>query len=110
MPTSVSHWVGSRPWVSCSMTTPSGGEDPFRLTLGFDTGTLPHLQLWRDLRPRAGVLAVEPCTSERKSDGTSGPEAVLMPGERRRYSLRLQFFGSLAPLVPALLAGRTGSS
>ncbi len=106
MPASVSHRVDGRPWASCSLTTPSGGEDPFRLTLGFATATLPHLQLWRDLRPRVGVLAMEPCTSEREPDGTSGPEAILMPGERRRYSLRLQFSGSLAPLDLALLAGQ----
>jgi hypothetical protein len=110
VPTSVSRRVDVRTWASCSMTTPSGGEDPFRLTLGFATGTLPYLQLWRDLRPRVGVLAVEPCTSERGPDGTSGPEAVLMPGESRRYSLRLQFTGSPAPLDPARLAGQAGSS
>jgi hypothetical protein len=105
-PASVSYPVGGRPWASCSVETPSEGGEHFQLTLGFATATLPYLQLWRDLRPNAGVLAVEPCTSERRPEGMSGPEAILEPGERRRYSLRLQFAGLLAPIDRALLTGQ----
>ena len=70
------------------MTTPAGN-GALVLTFAFATDTLPHLQVWRDLRPHAGVLGIEPCTSERTADARSGPEPILQPGERRRYRLRL---------------------
>jgi hypothetical protein len=40
---------------------------------------LPWLQAWSDPRPRRNILAVEPATSERNADGSSGPGAVLEP-------------------------------
>jgi hypothetical protein len=57
------------------------------LELGWDASSLPHLQLWHDLRPGACVLGVEPCTSERLPGGRSGEEPVLAPGAARSYAL-----------------------
>ena len=53
--------------------------------------SLPHLQLWQDLRPDRCVLSVEPCTSQRLPGGTSGEEPLLMPGACRRYALSISF-------------------
>jgi hypothetical protein len=78
--------------AACTVTTPSAGGD-LVLTVAFATDTLPHLQIWRDLRPHAGVLGIEPCTSERTAEARSGPEPILKPGERRRYRLRLAVSG-----------------
>jgi len=57
------------------------------LDFGWSAETLPHLQLWHDLSPRACVLSVEPCTSERLPGGRSGEEPMLAPGETRTYAL-----------------------
>ena len=74
--------------AACTVTTPAEN-GALVLTFAFATDTLPHLQVWRDLRPHAGVLGIEPCTSERTAEARSGPEPILAPGERRRYRLRL---------------------
>jgi hypothetical protein len=62
----------------------------------FATRALPHLQVWRDLRPHAGIVAVEPCTSERTPDARSGPERPIAPGETRRYSVQVALSGTLS--------------
>lgn len=54
------------------------------LTLHFDTTTLPFLQLWHNLRPGVGVLALEPVSVDM---GAAYP--LLSPGETRRFSLDL---------------------
>lgn len=55
-----------------------------------DSSTLPWLQLWQNLRPGYGVLAVEPCTSDRLP--ASAPQnASLMPGEARSYRVTVRF-------------------
>jgi len=95
-PASISHPAGDRARATCRLSTPSISGANFDLTLTFATDTLPHLQLWRDLRPNVGVLALEPCTSERPPDGTSVSESPLVPSDRRRYSLSLACAGLLA--------------
>ena len=52
----------------------------------WSAATLPHLQLWHDLRPGTCVLSVEPCTSERLPGGRSGEEP--MHRTRRHPSIR----------------------
>lgn len=52
------------------------------LGLRFDTATLPHLQIWHDLRPHCAVLSVEPC-----STAMGEPAPPLRPGERRAYAI-----------------------
>ncbi len=53
---------GPGPEARCELTMPGLGG---RLTLTYDTATLPVLQLWQDPRPQVRVLGLEPCTSER---------------------------------------------
>jgi hypothetical protein len=60
-----------------------------KISFAFRTDTLPHLQIWHDFRPHACGLSIEPCTSPRLD--TPGPEAVLEPGDIRRYELRVSF-------------------
>lgn len=64
---------------------------PFDITFRADTGTLPALQFWRDLRPGVGLFCVEPCTS--RPEGHS-PE--LAPGEHRTCHVAVSFGGMLA--------------
>lgn len=101
LPAAVSHDAGAHERATCRVLTPGRDGGGFTVSLSFDTATLPHLQVWRDLRPNVGVLAVEPCTSARKADGRSGPEAVLAPSESRCYSLVLRFAGT-PPALPVL--------
>jgi Domain of unknown function (DUF4432) len=82
---------GSHPVCTVRTPPPAG---PGSLALSFDAGTLPFLQLWLDPRPHAHILGVEPCTSDRNPDGTSGPEPVLAPGEVRTYTLVLSVGGA----------------
>ncbi|MBR0854111.1 DUF4432 family protein [Bradyrhizobium liaoningense] len=71
----------------CRLTTPTDNGTALEVAVSFDTNTLPHLQLWHDLRPHACVLAIEPCTSAKMS----GAEAVLHSGESRTYSVEICF-------------------
>ena len=73
----------------CVLRTPMKNGAILYVTLAFDTTTLPFLQVWQDLRPRCGLLAIEPCTSAWESGGFSAPGPLLAPGEQRRYSLTL---------------------
>jgi hypothetical protein len=76
--------AGGGPEAECRVT---GGAATIKVAFG--TEALPHLQLWRDLRPRVGVLAVEPVTSNRHPDGSSGPETILASGEKRSFRVRI---------------------
>src|SRR5215217_9283573 len=105
-PASVSHPAGDRARATCRLSTPSASGASFDFTLTFATDTLPHLQLWRDLRPNVGILALEPCTSNRPQEGTNASEFLLMPSDRRRYSLSLAFAG--APAAPSVISGMQG--
>ena len=62
----------------------SGGA---RLTLGFESETLPFFQHWHDPRPGSFVLALEPCTSMRPAQGSPADEPMLPPGARRSYAI-----------------------
>ena len=91
----------ARPQVDCrpagpagetqaSIHTPRAGSD-LDISVTFSGATLPFLQVWHDLRPRTGVLAIEPCSTARREDGGSTPGTVLQPGESRDYEIRLSF-------------------
>ena len=67
----------------CKLMTPQGDGRTLEVAVTFATDTLPHLQLWHDLRPHACVLAIEPCTSSK----VSGLETVLRPGDTRAYAV-----------------------
>ncbi len=74
--------------AECSLISP--GFDA-RLTVAFDTSTLPHLQIWRDARPNVHAVGIEPCTSARLPGGFSGPEPILELGETRTYRVEVRF-------------------
>lgn len=86
--------------ADCRFETAEG----FRLGLTFAPEELPFLQLWADLRSHAGVFAIEPCTSDRMPDGTSGPPMTLEPGETRRFGFGLELSGPAPAIAPARAA------
>jgi hypothetical protein len=70
---------------TCSVITRPGTAVHF----AWNSDALPFLQIWHNLQPRVCVLSIEPCTSDRRAGGLSGPERVLEPGESRQYVLRV---------------------
>lgn len=76
---------------TATVRTPQPGGGALQMHLRASTDTLPWLQVWQDLRPTRGVLAIEPCTSERLAGGRSAPLTPLQPGEQRRYRLDIDF-------------------
>lgn len=70
---------------SCSVLTPLAEGGMLAVRFAWSPETLPYLQLWHDLTPGVCVLSIEPCTSDKRGGGLSGEEAVLAPGESRRY-------------------------
>jgi hypothetical protein len=81
--------AGDEEFAICNVSTPAENGPARKISFAFRTETLPHLQIWHDFRPHACVLSIEPCTSPRLD--TPGPEAVLKPGDSRRYELRVSF-------------------
>lgn len=72
-------------WATCDVHSAEGVPT---LRVG---SNLPYLQTWHDLRPRAGVLSIEPCTSLR---GDPAP-LHLHPDETRSYRLEVAFAPTL---------------
>jgi hypothetical protein len=93
----VSHPCPEATQAQCMVSTPTLDHAHFSIEFQFGADTLPYLQVWRDLRPNAGVLGIEPCTSERRVDGQSGLERTLKPGEHRHYALKITLSGIPAP-------------
>lgn len=75
--------------AKCSVVTGDLAVD-----FSWSAATLPHVQLWHDLRPGTCVLSVEPCTSERLAGGRSGEEPTIEPGGIRRYDLSVRIASS----------------
>lgn len=67
----------------CTLVTQLNSGGKLEIAIAFATETLPHLQLWHDLRPHACVLAIEPCTSAKEN----GTEKMLPAGQSRTYAL-----------------------
>jgi hypothetical protein len=82
-------WPVDAGQAECTVRTIRSADGGPSVTFAWSAGTLPHLQLWHDLRPGRCVLGVEPCTSPRLEGGRSGQEAMLEPGEVRRYEIRI---------------------
>ena len=77
--------------------TPLADGSRFCLSMTFASETLPWVQLWRDLRPGCGLLAIEPCASQWLPGGLSAPVPALGPGESRCYGLRVAFCREAPP-------------
>lgn len=70
---------------------PLGGRS---LHVRFDTGTLPHLQMWRNQASPAHVLGIEPVThpwKKRTELADDGLMTLLAPGEFLIYRLSFSF-------------------
>lgn len=78
--------------AECRLTT-GDGRDAFSLAVAFATDSLPFVQLWSDLRPHVGVLAIEPCTSDRNNNGSSVTLNELSSRASRSYQVDLSFTG-----------------
>jgi hypothetical protein len=82
-------WPVDAGQAECTVRTIQSADGEPSITFTWSAATLPHLQLWHDLRPGRCVLGVEPCTSPRLTGGQSGEEPMLEPGESRRYEIRI---------------------
>lgn len=89
--------AGPGPRATCRLKTQTGA-GVFVLSVTQSVETLPHLQIWQDLRPHACVLGIEPCTGPRGPDASSVDEPVLGPGQSRAYELRIRFEGTPPPI------------
>lgn len=87
------------------LRTGTGG-DALTVTFGFDTATLPFLQLWEDLRPHVGVVSIEPVATGLSADGVPDAPIMLAPGERRSYSLSIGFGGTPPDFEPVAGSAR----
>jgi hypothetical protein len=96
--TAVTMPAGNAERAQAVVATPLRDGRSLTVSFAFDPSTLPFLQVWHDLRPRSGVLAIEPCTSARTDDGRSGEESLLGPGETRRYDIEIAIAGEVAAL------------
>lgn len=102
IPRAASRPLGDRDRATATLETPGG----FVAAVEVAADTLPHLQIWQDLRPGAGVIAIEPCTSARTEAGGSAGGRPLGSGEARRYEIVLRFAGPPPdPFDPAHGAG-----
>lgn len=73
---------------TCLVETP-GDPEAYRISFSYSAQTLPWLQLWRDLRPRIGVLSIEPCNVGRNEAGANEPGAPLEPGEKTVFDVEI---------------------
>ena len=79
--------------ASASCRVGAAGSDGPAIEIHWRADTLPWLQLWRDLRPGAGVLSVEPCSLGRLPDGGNAPSAPLDPGEMTHFAIDVALSG-----------------
>lgn len=78
-------------WLSIGPVQAAGG---LTLEVGFDTGTLPYLQMWRARREGVNVMGIEPCTHRwvsRRALDEAGELHWLKQGDSREYALAFRF-------------------
>ena len=97
---STCHAAAQHPVGRCTVRSPVLGGSFFQTEFAFPTENLPWIQIWRDLRPRVGVLAIEPCTSEKIGLGQSGEGRPLEAGEHREYHVEISMSGKTGPTAP----------
>ncbi|HWL68751.1 MAG TPA: DUF4432 family protein [Geminicoccus sp.] len=88
----VSRWQAERPAQE--------DQPGLRTTFAFETTWLNHLQIWQDMRPYRRILGIEPVTSQRLPDGTSGPGPILAGRTGAAHRLTVTFDSSLLPGHP----------
>ena len=78
--------------AACTVSRASDGKwRGLQAKVSWETSALPYAQIWNDLRPYTNVVAIEPVTSERMADGSSGPGPILLPGETLRSGVAVEF-------------------
>jgi hypothetical protein len=83
--------VGDQPQARCVIRRETSG-----LTRGaeaivsWDTSTLPHAQIWHDLRPYSQVIGIEPVTTARENL-IERDKSLLAPGNALPFSLAVSF-------------------
>jgi hypothetical protein len=80
--------------AECTVLAPQTDGARLAITFSWSAETLPHLQVWHDLRPRTCVLSIEPCTSARPEPGLRSEEPVVEAGAARRYRLDVSIDGA----------------
>lgn len=80
--------------ASVVLQTPLHDQSDVELSVSFSAKTLPFVQIWHDLRPRVGVLAIEPCSTARDADVGTDARRILQPGEGVDYDVRISFSGA----------------
>jgi hypothetical protein len=88
--------AGGASTATSTLRVPLQNDGERTIGLSFDTANLRFVQVYRDLRVNSGLLAIEPCTSERNGAGRSSAEQTLEPGASRTFNLRLSLAGGFA--------------
>jgi hypothetical protein len=80
------------PLGRCRVERPAQDDQPgLGATFAFETTWLSHLQVWQDTRPYRRILGIEPVTSQRLPDGTSGPAPILSGRTSAAHRLTVTF-------------------
>lgn len=95
----VTHELQSSPTSRCTVATPHAG-GTLTVRFAYDTASLPHLQIWKDLRAGTGVLSIEPCTEPRPPDGTPRRATLLESGAVWQGGLTVTVSGEAPEVVP----------
>lgn len=72
------------------------------VVLDWDAGSLPHLQIWRNLAPGMQVLAIEPATNQAAKRAVleeAGAIRYVAPGETVAHRLRIEVLHGAAALA-----------
>lgn len=81
----------SAPDACCSVMSPTG----LRMRFQWRAEQLPFLQIWRDLRPRCGVLSIEPCNVGRVESQNATPP-IIEPGRTMKFDIDIDIDASEA--------------
>ncbi|WP_159716138.1 DUF4432 family protein [Geminicoccus flavidas] len=97
-PPSVTCHAVNAPTGRCRVERPAQEDQPgLGTTFAFETTWLSHLQVWQDMRPYRRILGIEPVTSQRLSDGTSGPGPILAGRTNATQRLTVTFDSLVLP-------------
>jgi hypothetical protein len=97
-PPSVACHAVTAPDGACRVERPAReGQPGLRVAFAFEAAWLKHLQVWKDMRPYRRILGIEPVTSPRLPDGTSGPGPVLADRTAATHRLTVAFDSPALP-------------
>ncbi|MDL2403525.1 DUF4432 family protein [Rhizobium mayense] len=70
---------------------PDGRWAGLEATVDWDPATLPYLQVWTDFGSNNWVIGIEPVSTARNDNGTSGAGTRLSPSESRTFRVEYSF-------------------